>query len=816
MALTPMMKQYYDMKSQHEDSILFFRLGDFYEMFFEDAYKASRILGLTLTSRGKDENDNKIPMCGIPYHAANNYIPKLLAQNIKVAICEQTEDAGVSKGITKREVINVITPGTIIEDNLLNSKQNNFLLAVSMDTIRNSWGIAYCDISTGEFNITELHDQQLFMDEITKIDAKEILVPTTMDESLFREFYTSHYQAVSIKESKTMVQDFFNIHSLESIGLSDYQIVFPAINGIIKYLEHNKKLSSSLQKPKMYSPDLNMFINSVTMTNLEIVSPLNKQSKAGSLLWVLDRTKTAMGARLLRKWCIRPLYNIEDIQKRLDNVDYFYSHFDILKETETILDSVYDLERLKTKLVNNLVNPKDMVSIKHSLQLLPNLHNLLNGIPSEIIDLVIFPSDWLVHTQEIVESIENTINNDPPAMINSGGFIRPGFSSDLDKYRQDISDSKIWFINLEKKLKEETGIKSLKISYNRVFGYYIDVTSSNLHLVPETFIRKQTLANSERYYTEELKAKEDFVLHADEIIIKKEVEIFDNLVTNIQVYSDILSVIAEKLAILDCISSLARVAKENAYTKPIFNALGEIHLLDSRHPVVEQNQNNHQFIANDAELNNQEQFIILTGPNMAGKSTYMRQVALILLMSQIGSFVPAKKANLCLVDKLFARIGASDNLFEGKSTFMVEMLESANIIHNATDKSFIIMDEIGRGTSTFDGLSIAASIAKYIINRIGAKTLFATHYHEMTSLSERYPKMKNMSIAVLEEGGKIRFTYKVVPGKAEKSYGIHVGELAGLPTEVIDEANRFLDLLEEEQISLYKTSKSKSKQLSLF
>jgi len=816
MALTPMMKQYYEMKSQHEDSILFFRLGDFYEMFFEDAYKASRILGLTLTGRGKDEDGNKIPMCGIPHHAANNYIPKLLAQNVKVAICEQTEDAATSKGITKRAVVNVITPGTIIEDNLLSSRQNNFLLAVSMDPIRSCWGIAYCDISTGEFNITEVHDQQTFLDEVTKIEAKEILVPTTINESLFREFYTSPYQVLPVKESKISVKDFFKLSSFESIGISDYQVVFQAISGIIKYLKHNKKLSHSLQKPKMYSTDQYLFINSVTMTNLEIISPLNKQGKAGSLLWVLDKTKTAMGARMLKKWCLRPLYNLVDIQQRLDNVDYFFSNFEVLKETEQILDNIYDIERLNIKLINAVVNPKDLIAIKHSLLKLPELHLLLSNIPKELVDLIIFPKQWLTQTDKMVESIQRTINDDPPALINNGGFIKNGISDDLDKYRQDVSDSKEWFLNYERKLKNDTGIKSLKIKYNRVFGYYIDVTTSNLHLVPEYFIRKQTLANSERYYTDVLKEKEDFVLHADEIIIKKEVEIFDNIVQEIQKYTDTITVIAEKLSILDCICSLAKVAKDNGYIKPKFNQNNSISISESRHPVVEQNPNNPHFVPNDVDLNNESEFVILTGPNMAGKSTYMRQIALLILMAQIGSFIPAKDANLSLVDKLFARIGASDNLFEGKSTFMVEMLESSNIVHNATEKSFIIMDEIGRGTSTFDGLSIAASIAKYIINHISAKTLFATHYHEMTSLTQVYPKMKNMSIAVIEDKGKIRFTYKVVPGKAEKSYGIHVGALAGLPQEVIDEANRFLDLLEEEQISLFKNKSNRNKQLSLF
>ncbi|MDD5456516.1 MAG: DNA mismatch repair protein MutS [Candidatus Margulisbacteria bacterium] len=812
-----MMRQYYEIKSGCEDAILFFRLGDFYEMFYDDAYKASRILGLTLTSRGKDENGEKIPMCGIPYHAANNYIPKLLAQNIKIAICEQTEDPSQAKGLTRREVVKILTPGTVLEDNLLQSQENNYLMAISNDTLKNNFGLAYCDISTGEFFVTEINDPAKLVDEIEKINPKEILTATNLDIRLVQGFFTTVYNPLPYKEARDRFLKFYNIHSAEAVGLEDFHISFSALAAILNYLEKTKKITGFLNKPKRIDNQDYLYMNAVTLKNLEVLSALNPQNKSGSLIWVLDMTRTSMGARLLRKWCAKPLYNRELIQQRLDAVDFFHTNFGVLAELDSLLGEIYDLERLNVKIANQIANPRDLISIKNSLNKLPALYQILKEIPSNLKNLLLFPEEWLKATHDMSVEIEKIILDEPPVLLNNGGIVKSSYSEELDKLREDVKNSKQWFIDLEIRLKKETNIKSLKVNYNKVFGYYIEVTTTNLPQVPDYFIRKQTISTGERFYTQELKEKENFILHADEIIIKKEIEIFTALLADLKKYTDALQIIADKISVLDCLTSLAKVARANNYKKPVLNDNGLFKLQNSRHPVLEKKPDSYQFVANDAFFDTQtSNFVILTGPNMAGKSTYMRQIALIIIMAQIGSFVPAQEANISLTDKLFARIGASDNLFEGKSTFMMEMLESSGILHNATKDSFIILDEIGRGTSTFDGLSIAASIAKYIYKQIQAKTMFATHYHEITSLTEQYPLMKNMNIAVVEEQNKIRFTYKVIPGKAEKSYGIHVADLAGLPKEIIRDATKILEELEKEEISLHKNKTGKIKQLSLF
>ncbi|MEI7943030.1 MAG: DNA mismatch repair protein MutS, partial [Candidatus Riflemargulisbacteria bacterium] len=544
---------------------------------------------------------------------------------------------------------------------------------------------------------------------------------------------------------------------------------------------------------------------------------IHTQDKKGSLYWVMDNTKTAMGSRCLKKWLIRPLSDLVEIRTRADITEYFYNDFKSLNEIRNNLDSIYDIERLTAKISNHKANPKDLISFKNSLTILPEIIINLSNIKEQLSDYILFPQEWLQDTTSIADLIEKTIVEEPPVVLQHGGFVKNGCSEELDSIREEVKNNKTWFLNYENKLKEETGIRTLKIKYTRAFGYYLDVTKSNLHLIPENFIRKQTLVNSERYYTPELKEKEDFILHADEMMIRKETEIFDDVISYIEKYQNILTIIAEKLAKIDCLSCFALTAKENNYSKPTFNDEGRISISECRHPVIEKNTYSSTFTPNDVLIEQgKKPFILLTGPNMAGKSTYMRQIALNLIMAQVGSFIPAKKADICLTDKIFARIGASDNLFEGKSTFMVEMLETANILNSATEKSFIILDEIGRGTSTYDGLSIAASIAKYIINETKAKTVFATHYHEMTSLAEKYKEIKNMNVAVLEENGTIRFSYKVVAGHAEKSYGIHVAQLAGLPAKVIEDANNILSHLEEEEISLTKSKKKIIEQLSLF
>ncbi len=817
MAVTPMMRQYYEIKMAHEDAILFFRLGDFYEMFYEDAYKASRLLGLTLTSRGKDEHDNKIPMCGIPYHAANNYIPKLLAQNISIAICEQVEEATAGKGLTRREVINVITPGTLIEDNYLQSDENNFLLAVCKDPQRDIYGIAYVDISTGEFWVTTAPSKETLLDEVEKVGAREVLVPSGIEPQLFKEMHTVYVNAIGHKEAEQQIKAVFGLISLESIGIEGLAPTWPAIVSITDYLVRTKKSLKSIQKPRYYDPSSTMGVNAATLRHLEILQPLNNQGKAGSLLWTMDKTETPMGARLMRKWLLRPLYDIIEIRTRHDVVDYLYQHQTQARQIMKVLDNVFDLERLGIKINNRNANPKDLISLRTSLHELPDLLQLLASLNENAKALVCFPQEWIPVLNTITTLIETTLTDDPPALLNQGGFVRRGVDEELDQLFNDVTNNRQWIIDMEARLREETGIKNLKINYNRVFGYYLEVTTSQLDKVPSHFIRKQTLANAERYYTEELKAKEDFILHADEIILKKELALYDSLLEKLVPYTPLIQTLADKLAILDCLCAFARVAHEKSYVRPDFNDQGRLYIKNARHPVVEQNMNGKPFIPNDIYLDKDSvNFILLTGPNMAGKSTYMRQIAILVIMAQTGSFIPAEAADLCLIDRLFTRIGASDNLFEGKSTFMVEMLESANILHNATSKSLIIMDEIGRGTSTFDGLSLAAAIAKYIYSTIKAKTLFATHYHEMTTLTATHPMMKNANVAILEEGNKIRFTYKVVPGKAEKSYGIHVADIAGIPQQVLDDANRILEGLEQEQISLYEGKQEKAKQLSFF
>ncbi len=818
MSLTPMMQQYQEIKSKYDDCLLLFRLGDFYEMFFEDSYKASRVLGLTLTARGKDEYDNKIPMCGIPYHALNNYLPKLLKNNIKVAICEQTEEANQGKGITKREVVDVISPGTIIEEQLLSSTDNNYLAAIDINTMKELYSLAYCDVSTGEFYITETTSEELFLNEIERVSPRELLIPTTVNPLKYKETnYVTTTESISLEKAISTCKETYNIFSLESLGIEEHTSAIHSVATIINYLLKSKKNASCIQKPRFYSLENTLFLNSITLNNLEIVQSSQNQSKKGSLYWVLDNTKTAIGSRCLKKWLIRPLSDLEEIRKRADITEYFYNDFKSLNEIRSDLDNIYDIERLTTKISNHKANPKDLIAFKNSLTILPKMINTLINIPEELSDYILFPGEWLEDTTKMAELIEKTIVEDPPAVIQNGGFIKNGCSEELDKIREEVKNNKTWFLNYENKIKEETGIRTLKIKYTRAFGYYLDVTKSNLHLIPENFIRKQTLVNSERYYTQELKEKEEFILHADEMMLRKETEIFDEVISFIEKYQNIMNVIAKKLAKIDCLTCFALTAKDNNYSKPNFNDEGRIQISDCRHPVIEQSSTGFTFTPNDVLIEQgQKPFILLTGPNMAGKSTYMRQIALNLIMAQIGSFIPAKKADICLTDKIFARIGASDNLFEGKSTFMVEMLETANILNSATENSFIILDEIGRGTSTYDGLSIAASIAKFIIMEIKAKTVFATHYHEMTSLADKYKEIKNMNVAVLEENGTIRFSYKVVAGHAEKSYGIHVAQLAGLPEKVIQDANNILTHLEEEELSLTKSKKKIIEQLSLF
>ncbi|WP_428723578.1 DNA mismatch repair protein MutS [Thermodesulfovibrio sp.] len=810
---TPLMKQYFRIKHQYNDAIVFFRLGDFYEMFGEDAKIAANILGLTLTSR--DKSKESVPMCGIPYFAADSYIEKLLREGYKVAICEQIGDPKTTKGIVEREVVKVLTPGTYLPEG---TKENVYIMAAYPQK-QGKTGIALADITTAEFIIYET-DKNLF-DEIDRFEPKEIIVPKSLEDLLNFEnlinqkifTFMDDWKFDYMLAYKSLVEH-FRIASLKSFGIDDFHPAVQAAGALLKYLEENKQ-QTQFKQLKVLNLSEFMLLDGSTKKNLEILSSLDGD-KEGSLLWILDETNTPMGTRLLRNALCCPLLNKADIEKRLDGVEAFFKDYALRENTEKILKDFPDIERLGLKIKRYNINPRELKALKDALQRIPELKETLQINDSPVIkDL----SNRLHELNEITSLIEDALVDNPPNTINEGGIFRDGYNSVIDELRALKNQSKNYILNMEAEERIKTGINSLKIGYNRVFGYYIEVTKPNLKLVPPHYIRKQTLANAERFETRQLKELEQKILSAEERLKTLEEELFRELIKKVSYHTEQIFKNAEVIGYIDFLCCLAKVASKYRYTRPEITEEEVIEIVEGRHPVIERliqlgKLPEQRFIPNDLSIGSEDQrIIILTGPNMAGKSTYMRQNALIVLMAQIGSFVPAKHARIGIVDRIFTRIGASDYLGKGQSTFMVEMIEVANILNNATEKSFIILDEVGRGTSTFDGISIAWAVVEYIAEKVKARTIFATHYHELTDLAFSFDCIKNYTVVVKEWGDEIIFLRKIQKGGADKSYGIQVARLAGLPQEILLRAKDILKKLEKKE---FQTFQSKAKQLDLF
>ena len=806
---TPMMQHYLATKEAYKDCILFYRLGDFYEMFFDDAKIVSKELELTLTGKSCGTKE-RAPMCGVPYHAAETYLNRLVKKGYKVAICEQVEDPKTAKGIVKRDVIRIVTPGTNTDSQSLDESKNNYIMCIVY--VADKYGISIADVSTGDYFVTEVDTERKLLDEINKYSPAEIICNEA--------FYMSGVDLDDIKNRQNIcvsaleawyfsddtavgtLKEHFKIHSLESIGLNDFACGSIAAGSLLKYLYETQKNSlAHMTSIHPYVTGKFMIIDSSTRRNLELVETLREKSKRGSLLWVLDKTKTAMGARTLRSYIEQPLIDKAAITERLDAVTELNSHAITREELREYLNPIYDLERLITRVTYQTANPRDLIAFKNSIHMLPPIKTLLNDFKSP---LLIKIQEQLDALEDIFAMIENGIIEEPPLLMHDGGIIKEGYHEEVDRLRKAKTEGKQWLAELEAKEREKTGIKNLKIKFNKVFGYYLEVTNSYKELVPDYFTRKQTLANAERYITPELKELEDVILGAEDKLTVLEYELFRTIRESIAAEVVRIQKTAKAVAHLDVLASLAYVAEQNHYCRPKLNENGTIDIKGGRHPVVEKMIHNDMFISNDTYLDNHKQRIsIITGPNMAGKSTYMRQSALIVLMAQIGSFVPADSANIGIVDRIFTRVGASDDLASGQSTFMVEMTEVANILRNATSDSLLILDEIGRGTSTFDGLSIAWAVVEHISNPklLGAKTLFATHYHELTELEGKLNNVNNYCIAVKEKGDDIVFLRKIVPGGADKSYGIQVAKLAGLPDSVLERAKVIVEELSANDIS---------------
>lgn len=802
-SLSPMMVHYCQTKCAYKDSILFYRLGDFYEMFFEDAKTVSRELELTLT--GKDCGlSERAPMCGIPYHAAETYINRLIDKGYKVAICEQVEDPKTAKGIVKREVTRVVTPGTNLNMQELDEGKNNYLMAIVC--VGDHFGVSTADITTGDCYVTEIDEERKLWDEINKFLPAEIicndafLVSGVDVDDLRNRLHISVFALESWYFGddlcKQTLLEHFNISSLEGLGLADYDSGVIAAGSLFRYLlDTQKNTMEHMNKIIPYTTDRYMVIDSSSRRNLELVETLREKQKRGSLLWVLDKTKTAMGARMLRSFVEQPLIDADAINERLDAVTELNMQAMLREEIREYLNPVYDLERLVSRISYRSANPRDLLAFKMSLEMIPHIKNLLANFTSPLLVRINEQMDGL---EDLYTLLETSITEDPPLAVKEGGIIREGYNEQVDTYRNSKTQGKSWLAQLEAEEKEKTGIRNLKIKYNKVFGYYLEVTNSFKDLVPEYYTRKQTLTNAERYITPKLKELEDMILGAEDKLFALEYDLFCQVREELAAQIPRIQETAKAIAQLDVYASLSVVAQRNNYVRPTVNTKGVIDIKNGRHPVVEKMINNDMFIANDTYLDNGSKRVsVITGPNMAGKSTYMRQTALIVLMAQIGSFVPAEKAKIGVVDRIFTRVGASDDLASGQSTFMVEMTEVANILRNATAKSLLILDEIGRGTSTFDGLSIAWAVIEHISNTklLGAKTLFATHYHELTELEGKIPGVNNYCIAVKERGDDIVFLRKIVKGGADKSYGIQVAKLAGVPDSVLDRAKELVDEL---------------------
>ncbi len=809
--ITPMMEQYFEIKKNYKYCILFFRLGDFYEMFFDDAVIASKELEITLTGKNWGQEE-RAPMCGVPFHSADTYIARLVEKGYKVAICEQIEDPKLAKGIVKRDVVRVVTPGTIIDNAALDEKKNNYIICIYCD--KNGYGLSVCDVTTGEFLTTEftnVNASSKLIDEITKYNPSEIICNAgfkTTAEALLIE------QRLNLKLNITEDWMFdyhsankricrhFDIDRIDGLGLKNKIFSVCASGSLLEYLMQTQKTDlSHISRIETYHTSQFMLIDTSSRRNLELTETLREKARKGSLLWVLDKTKTAMGARLLRKWIEQPLVESFEIEKRLLSVEELKNELFVREEIKDILGSMYDFERIMSKVIYSTANCRDLISLKTSIENLPLLKKVLDKSEAQYLKEIFSELDTL---EDIFKLIDSSINEEnPPFTIRDGGMIKEGYNPELDILIHAKHDGKKWIESLEEKEREVTGIKNLKIRFNKVFGYYIEVTNSNLGDVPERYIRRQTLSNCERFTTTELNDLAELILGSEEKLVEVEYNIFCEIRNTVSQNVTRIQKTAHLCAIIDTLQSLAEVAQLQGYTKPLITQEGVIDIKDGRHPVVEKMLTDN-FIPNDTFLDNDESRLsIITGPNMAGKSTYMRQTALIVLMAQIGSFVPASSAKISVVDRIFTRVGASDDLASGQSTFMIEMVEVANILNNATKDSLLILDEIGRGTSTFDGLSIAWAVIEYIADKniMGAKTLFATHYHEITELEGRLGGVKNYCITVKEQGEDIIFLRKIARGGADNSYGIQVGRLAGLPKKVIIRANEILKQLNAADIA---------------
>ena len=807
--LTPMMQKYMETKEQYKDCILFYRLGDFYEMFFDDALVASKELEITLTGKscGLEE---RAPMCGIPYHAVEGYLSKLVSRGYKVAICEQVEDPKLAKGLVKREVIRVVTPGTNLNVQSLEAGKNNYLLSIAYTP--DGIGISAADVTTGDYYVTEVEDLKKLNDELMKYEPSEIICNEAFLVSGFdvNDLKSRLHISVNALEShmfdddgcRRILMKHFKVNTLIGLGVEEFPTGLLAAGALLQYLYDTQK--TDLEHFTHIYPYLTskyMLLDSSTRRNLELTETLREKQKRGSLLWVLDKTKTAMGARLLRNYIEQPLIEKDEMEKRLDAIQELNQDSISRDEIREYLNPIYDLERLLSKVTYKTANPRDLIAFRNSLQMLPPIKTVLSAFEKEELTEIREQIDGL---EDIYQLIDEAIIDEPPISIREGGMIKDGFDETIDRLRSAKHDGKQWLAQLEEEDRERTGIKNLKIKYNKVFGYYFEVTNSYKNLVPEDYIRKQTLANAERYTTPRLKELEDTILNAEDKLQTLEYDVFCKIRDTIAQELVRIQNTAKAIAKLDVYASLSLVSERNHYVRPKLNEKGVIDIKDGRHPVVEQMITNDMFIANDTYLDNGSHCIsVITGPNMAGKSTYMRQTALIVLMAQIGCFVPARTANIGIVDRIFTRVGASDDLASGQSTFMVEMNEVANILRNATSKSLLILDEIGRGTSTFDGLSIAWAVIEHISNRklLGAKTLFATHYHELTELEGKMNNVNNYCIAVKECGDDIVFLRKIVKGGADKSYGIQVAKLAGVPDMVIDRAKEIVEQLSDNDIT---------------
>ncbi|MEG8946049.1 DNA mismatch repair protein MutS [Rosettibacter firmus] len=816
MSITPLMTQYTRIKEKYPDTILLFRVGDFFETFEEDAKIASKVLGITLTKRSNGAAEN-VPLAGFPHHALDTYLPKLVRAGYRVAVCEQLEDPKFAKGIVKRDVIEVVTPGVAFSDKLLDHKKNNYLLSIYIE--HDICGLAFCDISTGEFQTYEVKKSEL-SNQFGLINPSEILISkkskqeleplinkfapgariTKLDDWIFDHDYCSE-----------LLMNHFNIKTLKGFGIENMTAAISASGAALNYLRETQKANlPHISKIKRYNPSDYMILDYSTKRNLEILFTMQEGEREGSLISILDRTQTAMGGRLLKKWITAPLLKLEPILKRQECVEEFFNNKVLRKNLQEELKEIGDLERLISKVCTGRINPREMINLKTSLKKIPLIKQLLDQTKAETLRTI---NNRLNSLEWLVEKIEKAIVDDPPATISEGGIIRNGYNPELDELRQISTNAKDWISNLQKTERERTKIPSLKVSYNKVFGYYIEISHANKDKVPDNYIRKQTLVNCERYITPELKEYEEKVLHAQENISKLEYELFEQIRQAAASAVEEIQENAQLIAMLDCFQSLADCADDYNYVKPIIDESDVIEIIDGRHPVVERIlPPGEKFTPNSCKLSTSEnQIIILTGPNMSGKSVYLRQIGLIVLLAQIGSFVPAKEARIGLVDRIFTRVGASDNIASGESTFLVEMQEAANILNNATSKSLILLDEIGRGTSTFDGISIAWAITEYLHDHpdINAKTLFATHYHELNEMAQLFPRIKNYKVEVREYGDKVIFLHKVTPGSADHSYGIQVAQMAGLPEFVTKRAKQILENLESKELTPYEVKKAK-------